>query len=399
MVCDIEIIKNKNIISDCKIVIYGTGEVGIKTYNVLRMCGINVYAFCKTNPERGEYLYGKIVFSVSELAEQDTDEMLLVMATEIYMDEVYREITDRNINPKYLCTYFAVINSCLLNNNCNCTPDKYNEIEQIKKILFNFWCSNIKTSYIKFLMSVVNNDSIIIYTPGKVGTISLSCSLINSTLVHHIGLYGYTFNTNEQYKHFDEESKSQIIYYLNRIKSKKLKLISLVREPLSRDISAFFHEYDWITPLFDQSTNDLYEDFNTVIDIKMKIKKDEFNWFISEMYNVIGVNVYEHPFDRELGYTIIKEKNVELLLIKLEKLKELEKVIGEFVEDKNFKLGVANQASKRKYKFAYDEFKQNVILPKKYVDYYYKGNKYMDHFYTEEEKRMFLTKWNKNIEK
>ena len=46
------------------------------------------------------------------------------------------------------------------------------------------------------------------------------------------------------------------------------------------------------------------------------------------MKEVFGIDVFAYPFDAEKGYTLIKEGNIELLLMKMEKLSELENVIG-----------------------------------------------------------------------
>jgi hypothetical protein len=109
--------------------------------------------------------------------------------------------------------------------------------------------------------------------------------------------------------------------------------------------------------------------------------------------------VYDHPFDREKGYGIIRKDNVEILIYRLENLNELEQVIGDFVGLDDFKLEPANMAEQKLYDSFYKEFVKNVKLPKSYVDVYYKDNPRMDHFYSKEDKQRFLARWNKNIER
>ncbi len=192
--------------------------------------------------------------------------------------------------------------------------------------------------------------------------------------------------------------------FITNIINKKTKIITLIREPLSRKISGLFqilrkscpdaykaiylnkglYSYEKIKPLLDTAmTNDGYY--------------EEFAWFNTEFRQILDVDVYEYPFDKEKGYSIIKQGNIEILLMKLEKLNNLEDVIGEFVGVENFKLTNANEGKNKPYSELYREAKEKVMFNKENVDYYYRNNAYMDHFYNEEEKLNFLRKMEKNL--
>ena len=45
----------------------------------------------------------------------------------------------------------------------------------------------------------------------------------------------------------------------------------------------------------------------------------------------------------------------------------------------------------------YKNVRDVIKIPRDIVDFYYKDNPRMDHFYTEEEKTEFLKKWESNI--
>ena len=64
---------------------------------------------------------------------------------------------------------------------------------------------------------------------------------------------------------------------------------------------------------------------------------------------------------------------------------------------KNFELIYGNNAEEKGYKYIYDDYKRNVKIPYQFYDYYYRNNKYMDHFYTEDEKRNFYKRWKDRI--
>jgi glutamate mutase epsilon subunit len=124
---------------------------------------------------------------------------------------------------------------------------------------------------------------------------------------------------------------------------------------------------------------------------------DVFEWFDVELKAVFGIDVYDYPFDREKGYSIIEQDNVEVLVIKLEKINSLEQVIGDFVEVSDFKLINSNVSDKKPYKYLYKNMREEIRIPREVVDRYYKNSPRMKHFYTEEEINMFYKKWEKNI--
>lgn len=77
---------NKNII------IFGCGYDGIKTKNILEMCGYNVEFFCDSNKDK----VGKIVEGIRVLSKQelmsDYQNYLVVLASRAYVEEMYEQL-------------------------------------------------------------------------------------------------------------------------------------------------------------------------------------------------------------------------------------------------------------------------------------------------------------------
>ncbi|MBV5329424.1 MAG: hypothetical protein JZU65_17670 [Chlorobium sp.] len=103
-------------------------------------------------------------------------------------------------------------------------------------------------------------------------------------------------------------------------RDKKLIFISGVRDPLERVFSGMF-----------QSANDpkssltlkLLSDLSaaSLEELRPKISTNlerVLNWFDHGYY--VGLNVYDYPFDKELGYSIIKSGNVTVFLYRLDSL-------------------------------------------------------------------------------
>ena len=120
-----------------------------------------------------------------------------------------------------------------------------------------------------------------------------------------------------------------------------------------------------------------------------------FEWFNMEIKKIFGIDVLEYDFNKEKGYQIIQKDNVELLLVKAEQLDFCQDIIGKFVEVEDFKVERKNVGSEKLCKFVYDEVKKRIEIPKYILDFYYKENKAMDHFYTAEEKEKLRKKWSR----
>ena len=75
----------------------------------------------------------------------------------------------------------------------------------------------------------------------------------------------------------------------------------------------------------------------------------------------------------------------------------LEQVIRDFTGVEEFTITSTNRGDAKSYKYIYPQFQKDVLLPRDYVDYYYKDNAYTSHFYSEEERKKFMEKWEKHI--
>lgn len=234
-----------------------------------------------------------------------------------------------------------------------------------------------------FALTPLHNDEIIlVYQCGKVGSTSVSNSI-------------EVFGRNVLHCHILDnigESDDDLCKILNL---KSGKIICLVRDPVARAIAAMWecvNEVERYSKEADFSEIERYFMAKNLAD-------EEFKWFDEQMKRFFKIDVFQHPFEREKGYSIIKKGNIELLLMKLEKLNELEDVIGEFLNIKGFHLYNANIGSEKAYRFAIREYKENVNISRQQLEDVYINNKRMQHFYTEEERHELYLKWLKKIKR
>lgn len=401
-----------------KIFVYGIGVYGNKVAAILEQMEIEINGFCETIP-KGNRFRGKKNLSVKTLIENyDDNDVLVIIASEKYFQEMICEL--QSTSKMFFCTYYALFVSLYLNSESDkITTSLKNNITFLKKISLDTVVKNFGELGIKWYCDILYQPSLVwVYQPGKVASASIYWS--NPLRMYHMHSLAYVFNASEEIVNICRDM-------LDIIMKRPIKIITGVREPISRDLSLFFQgsEAD-IWPLihygnswiylfgnyskdnrldaqtlkkrictFEKSLNDSFEHLGKEI---TKNKSDEFSWFDYEIKALFGVDIYEYPFDKEKGYTIIEQDNLQIFVYKSEKLSQLEKVIGEFLEEPEFSLKNANQGEEKVYSYVYKEFKEKVKLNQQYFDYYYADNSKLKHFYTDAEIEQFKEKWEKKLQ-
>jgi len=348
---DFKLVLNPSILFENEVILYvcGVGFYEMQIYYRLKDAGISVsYFSCSDSNKWGQCVNGIEIISPSRLKELDKEENLTLIITGIEADimdktvngivnKIIDEVTNLRLKTDKIYTSYAVNNFLIMNN---------------------------------FANRLKSPNCVHVYQSGKVGSRTVYESMLETGInCSHI----HTFHKCRN-----------LIPNTNQI-----KIITLVREPIARCLSEFFHHLSsnvWAEISFE----------NICIRHLRWSTSWQFDWFDSELKAFFGVDIYANPFDREKGYSIIKHGNVEVLAMKLEKLSSLESVIGEFIGAPQFKLINENEADNKIYKYFYKDVKNTIKIPQDIFDIHYKNPK-MDHFYSEEEKAAFLKKWEKNI--
>jgi hypothetical protein len=177
---------------------------------------------------------------------------------------------------------------------------------------------------------------------------------------------------------------------------KKWKVISLVREPVARNVAWFFHSLDDLLPGWREqwrsgalSLESLQELF---LDAKRVDHKAPENWFADQMLPVFCIDVFAEPFPKDLGYKTYEGTRASLLLIRMEDLTACGPgAISRFLGLEDFKLINSNMGDDKEYADAYRAFRR-LPLPKSYVEEMY-ATKFANHFYTGQEIERFTRMW------
>ena len=261
-------------------------------------------------------------------------------------------------------------------------------------------------------------DPIIVYQMGKVGSASVQRSLIATfrsmgvdVPVHHIHNLHNLEAMEKSIMRGPIPREDTLMgirlglalkRQMDENPNQQWNLISLVRDPVARNISEFFHGFQEIIPdygLLYQRGQLSIEEVRKAFFSKFDQPVTPYDWFDKQMKTVFDIDVYAQPFPTHKGYEIYKDqKQTPLLLIRLE---DLDRVAGKAMKDflaiENFSIIKSNVGAEKQYATLYSDFK-TAPLPTAFLEKKY-STKYAKHFYTDDEIKKFYRKWASSDEK
>lgn len=401
-----------NNMMDNGIILYGaskTGEDMIKFLKHLNLEG-KVIAIIDSDERKWEKKWMHYKISGPELLYTLSPDALIVI-TSVYLQEISEYlVTDlycsQNISSilafKAALHYDVYGDSALyIENN---KIKKYKEEYEIwKKNYVSLKFSEQRNYFLNVIRCIIEYpDCILLHGTLKTGNISLKSSFNSSRR-------NVAFTMHLAY--YNEKTFGLIKNVISYFKEHKIKIITGVREPIERIISqkwqrigCYYQNKDKCYPVlidenYDNYITDLisYENSHErSFDCENVFYTDIADWFYEHIEKVFGINVFEHKFDKNKGYTIINKDNISLFIYRLDKLSGLEQEISEFSEDNSFKLKKENVASEKAYSLAYNEYKKQVKIEERFFNSLV-NSKGMTHFYTEKECEKYKKNWEEKI--
>jgi len=224
---------------------------------------------------------------------------------------------------------------------------------------------------------------VLVYTMGKVASSSIYLSLYRQ----YGGIVLFGHNIYEDH----DDWRLDYIYRRAIYEKKPIKIISLTREPIGRNISAFFQTFERNTGFkLENATfshDELFQLFLETYDHDLPLK-----WFQLRLQKVFGVDVYSTPFPQS-GASVYTHENIQVLVMRSE-LDDSEKatLICQFLETKDFHLENENVSSQKNYSSMYEQFKNKIKLPPEYINKMCES-KYFNHFYPPEMIEVVRKRW------
>ena len=247
----------------------------------------------------------------------------------------------------------------------------------------------------KFSRLNFKKPPIIIITPGKVGSSSVYETLKQNTDHHvfHIHQLSKQGIKTAIEHHVMSDRKSKPLHLIvSKLLRKKLssyngpvKIITIVREPISREISAFFQNTEMHRKTIEDGNLEIDNDqAKHLLTSKLKsdICQELLDWFESEIKGNFEIDVFSKKIDASKKYSIYKHQNTHLLLLKMEDLnRAFPEAVQDFLDlESPMSLIQANIGSNKHYAASYKTLKEDIILEKATIETIVTST-YFKHFY------------------
>jgi hypothetical protein len=167
------------------------------------------------------------------------------------------------------------------------------------------------------------------------------------------------------------------------------RVITLVRDPIARDLSDFFQVLSPATLEHEDHAGLLaqYLSANTL--------DHTLGWLDHEIKRFLGIDVYASDFDPNRGARTYRENDVHLLLLKAELGQaHMSKEIEDWLGIESLPIEIANDSRAKDYGNAYGDFLTTVRLPESLVARVF-DSKYARHFYSAEQRGELVDRWTK----
>ena len=164
-----------------------------------------------------------------------------------------------------------------------------------------------------------------------------------------------------------------------------LKVITMVRDPIERDISDFFEN---VVGNETKPVDGLLERFVSTFD------PDRARlWYREEFEAVLGVDLLGHPFDPELGWQVIPQSPFEVLVLRTT-LPDDEKArqVADFLALDGLDVSRANRTNDKPINALYEEFKGTLRLSAEVLDAL-TANAFTQHFFSSGEIDAMRARW------
>lgn len=405
--------KPKGILGLLNVIIHGAGSKGKEIIALLQQAGINVQLVCDIDETKvGETLNGVEVTKPDEVLQIESECLYIIACVERCEEvwELYSNILNYKKTQARFISYWGISQFLFSFRNIYYKNNK-EQLWRFEKDIYQKKVIIKKMFLEAFEKSINHSNEILVAQAGKVGSTSL-CHMLDDAHVsnNQVHQFSYPYYVLDDFE--SEWNKG-----IKELLSHEVRIISIVRNPLERDYSAFwqpfgqgltknrmiFAEKSSVQDMYDKFTNHIIMD--SLHDLANECGcympsiwlNDEFSWFDSELKQFTNIDIWGHQFDKEKGYEIVRGGNIEVFLMKLEAIDRAIPALSKFCNCDFLNIKKDNSAENKWYSMAYKEFRKEVKISRDYVNYYFSNNPKFDYFYDTKEKESFILKWKDNI--
>lgn len=179
---------------------------------------------------------------------------------------------------------------------------------------------------------------------------------------------------------------------VDRVRPRALRLVSVVRDPVSRILSNYFFDtYNHQETAPTDSVEDARAGFGKYLQAANDFQLD---WFGAELAPATGIDVFAEPFPLTDGFRRYSRGHIELLVLRLELSDERkQELLADFFECPDFRLErLGHVAAKKAYGALYKEFCDCGSLPVEWIQQILE-TRTARHFLSDEERRKTIARW------
>jgi hypothetical protein len=230
---------------------------------------------------------------------------------------------------------------------------------------------------------------VFIYQMGKVGSSSLKTSLAPSWPGLTLHAHNLMMET--------ERASVRLLFETVISKRGPIFVISPVREPIGRNVSAFFQNFERDTGVNYHASTFSIEELIGIF-LKKHNHAVPLTWFDTRLRPVFDIDVYDYQFPAS-GIQVINEKNVKLLVMQCELPNSAkESAVRSFLTLPRFKLSTSNVGSQKPYAETYHRFVERFVPPDWYMTEMYES-RFFYHFYDAAQRSRWVKKWSQKLDR
>ena len=262
-----------------------------------------------------------------------------------------------------------------------------------------------RTDYLKQLVDEDLREPVLVWQMGKVASRSFVEAIERTgdyAVFHLHHTDPDTINSvREQYDQRGEKYPPhlrlsirmvEVIDELREAADRKVRVVSGVRDPLARNVSAFFTKLKLFAA---HGTDHPETDPRRLIEIFLDQYQQSIplTWFDREIKAALGIDIHETPFDRERARLRVTEGPFDLLVLRAEDDDAAkEAALNGFFERDDLEIVRANVASSKDYADLYERFLDEFVVPEDLLRSMY-DSRLCRHFYTDAERDAMRARW------
>lgn len=376
----LSIYKNNNV------VIYGKGE---KTYHIVTLLqrhNIHICAICDSSlGEFGEFMGVNLISF-------DSFQKLDFVNTIVQLSTSHLTLLQSKLPYDKIITFdeaFQVLNFLDKLKLTKKFPQVLTKLQKQTANLKHYTAQKVNDSIINSASS--SEQLVMLCLPPKTGDHSLMATFDSVNLPFHMLWHTPSMFLKEDFLKLN----------------KPIKLITAVRDPIARDISTLYQGLEFITssPMIDKLNLQLVSphimsgggDAQRIFDLLFNSKSGEtpllkfFDNFSKHIFDLSA-----HPFNQQLGYSIIKDGNLEIFTFQLEKLNLLAPIMSDWLNSPFDNFILSNPSSNKWLANSYNIAKSSLRIHPDYLEKLYSSS-WIKHFYSIEDINSFKARWFENL--